>query len=81
MLALRPCCECCATALPGDSRDAFICSFECTFCRQCAEQQLKGRCPNCAGELVSRPARTGDALQRNPASTTRVVKDQGCAHP
>ena len=79
MLALRPCCECCATALPGDSRDAVICSFECTFCRQCADQQLHGRCPNCAGELMPRPPRVGEALQRNPASTTPVVKPLGCA--
>lgn len=79
MLALRPCCECCATALPGDSRDAVICSFECTFCRQCAEQHLHGRCPNCSGELTPRPPRVGDALLRNPASTTPVIKPQGCA--
>lgn len=79
MLELRPCCECCTADLPGDSRDAFICSFECTFCRHCAEQQLKGRCPNCEGELVSRPARVGATLARNPSSTQRVVKAQGCA--
>ena len=33
MLDLRPNCECCDTDLPGDSPDALICSFECTFCR------------------------------------------------
>lgn len=79
MLELRPCCECCAADLPGDSHDAYICSFECTFCRACAQQQLKGRCPNCAGELVARPARVGAALARNPSSTRRVVSAQGCA--
>jgi hypothetical protein len=78
MLELRPYCECCASALPGDSRDALICSFECTFCRTCAEQTLKGQCPNCGGELVQRPARVGAALARNPASTQRIVKEQGC---
>lgn len=78
MLALRPFCECCATPLQGDSRDALICSFECTFCRDCSEQTLKGRCPNCGGELLARPARVGDALSRNPASTERIVKAQGC---
>ena len=54
-LALRPSCECCDRALPPDSREAFICSFECTFCRECAEGRLAGRCPNCGGELVRRP--------------------------
>lgn len=31
MLQLRPNCEYCDADLPGDSLDAFICSFECTF--------------------------------------------------
>lgn len=79
MLELRPFCECCATPLPGDSRDALICSFECTYCRACAEGTLKGVCPNCSGELTPRPARVGGALERNPASTVRLVKAQGCA--
>ena len=72
MLALRPSCECCDRDLPADSPDARICSFECTFCRDCAARL--GRCPNCGGNLVERPLRTGDALARNPASTTRIVK-------
>jgi uncharacterized protein len=49
MLTLRPSCECCDVDLPPDSRDAMICSFECTFCRACGENVLKGRCPNCGG--------------------------------
>ncbi|MEF9897434.1 MAG: DUF1272 domain-containing protein [Pseudomonas sp.] len=78
MLELRPNCECCGCDLPGDSQDALICSFECTFCKACNAQHLKGRCPNCAGELVKRPARAAAKLVNNPASTTRIVKDQGC---
>ena len=35
MLELRPNCECCDKDLPPDSPEAFICSFECTFCRDC----------------------------------------------
>ncbi|WP_081263282.1 MULTISPECIES: DUF1272 domain-containing protein [Pseudomonas] len=79
MLELRPCCECCATPLPGDSRDAMICSFECTYCRSCAGDQLKGKCPNCGGELQPRPARVGEKLVKNPATTVRTVKAQGCS--
>ena len=74
MLELRPNCECCDTDLPGDSPDALICSFECTFCRACADTRLQGRCPNCAGQLVARPTRVGQALVNNPASTQRVSK-------
>ena len=53
MLELCPGCECCDVDLPPDSPDARICSFECTFCAKCAEDTLRGRCPNCGGELVT----------------------------
>ncbi|MEO6623727.1 MAG: DUF1272 domain-containing protein, partial [Burkholderiaceae bacterium] len=52
MLALRPNCECCDRNLPPDSIDARICSCECTFCVSGAEDKLRGRCPNCGGELI-----------------------------
>ena len=79
MLQLRPNCECCDTDLAGDSGDAWICSFECTFCTTCVESRLGGRCPNCGGAFSRRPTRVGDALKRNPASTERVFKPDGCA--
>lgn len=79
MLTLRPNCECCDRDLPPDARDAMICSFECTFCRSCAEATLLGVCPNCGGELVRRPVRPASRLQKNPASTQRVLKPEGCS--
>ena len=79
MLELRPNCECCDVDLPPDGTEALICSFECTFCRSCAEQRLQGRCPNCSGELVARPRRPVAKLARYPASTRRVLKEDGCA--
>jgi uncharacterized protein len=78
MLQLRPNCECCNRDLAADSADAFICSFECTFCAACASNVLGHECPNCAGELLRRPRRAADALRRNPASTERVYKPEGC---
>jgi len=57
MLELRLNCECCDRDLPPDSADAMICTFECTFCRDCAADVLHGVCPNCGGELVRRPRR------------------------
>jgi len=51
-----------------------ICSFECTFCRDCVETRLAQRCPNCGGNLVPRPIRPAAALAKYPASTTRVFK-------
>ncbi|MBB5752416.1 DUF1272 domain-containing protein [Prosthecomicrobium pneumaticum] len=79
MLALRPNCECCDRDLPPESRDAMICSFECTFCADCATGVLAGACPNCGGELVRRPVRPAGKLTRFPASAERVVKAGGCA--
>ena len=58
-LEMRPVCEKCqAPLVDGDL--AFICSFECTFCPQCAVT-MGQRCPNCAGELVRRPRRAAPA--------------------
>lgn len=78
MLELRPGCECCDRDLPPDSTEARVCSFECTFCRACAEDVLRGLCPNCGGELLPRPRRPADKLAKFPASTTRVLKPAGC---
>ena len=78
MLELRPNCECCDRDLPPASRDALICSFECTWCRECADAKLAGRCPNCGGELVARPIRPADKLAQYPASTTRKHRPEKC---
>jgi uncharacterized protein len=75
MLELRPSCEHCNVALPPDSADARICSFECTFCATCVENVLGNVCPNCGGGFVPRPVRPaknwkGDNfLGRYPAGT------------
>lgn len=75
MLTLKPNCECCDKDLPPDAADAMICSFECTFCSECADERLPGGvCPNCGGELVRRPVRPAEKLTKFPASTERVTK-------
>jgi uncharacterized protein len=79
MLQLRPNCECCDKDLPPESTEALICSFECTFCTSCVTNVLKGKCPNCGGELVARPRRPAEKLAKFPASAQRVLKRQGCA--
>lgn len=80
MLQLRPSCECCDSDLPPDTQNAMICSFECTFCKSCADTKLHGICPNCGGELVRRPRRPTARLLKYPASTERVHKPQGCGN-
>jgi uncharacterized protein len=54
-LELRGECERCGAPLAPDG-EAHICSYECTFCHECAEA-LEHVCPNCGGELVRRPRR------------------------
>jgi len=79
-LEMRPGCECCDVGLPPDDVGAVVCSFECTFCAGCAEH-LERCCPNCGGALMPRPTRVGEALLRQPASTTRVVSVAVCPGP
>jgi hypothetical protein len=79
MLELRPNCECCDRDLAPESREARICSFECTFCAACADGVLGGKCPNCGGAFVPRPIRPAHLLARAPASTRRILKPEGCA--
>jgi len=56
-----------------------ICSFECTFCADCAHRIFSGLCPNCSGELVRRPIRPAAELARSPASAERFTKPHpGC---
>ena len=74
MLELRPGCECCDTDLPPGSDKARICSFECTFCADCADTLLQGICPNCGGELLQRPRRPANRLAKNPPTTQRVLR-------
>jgi len=80
MLELRPTCEQCNKALPPDSTEAMICSFECTFCRDCVHSVLDNVCPNCGGGFVPRPVRpqrnlkNGNNVAGYPASTRVVYK-------
>jgi hypothetical protein len=68
MLQLKPNCECCNADLPPESLDARICSFECTFCLDCAMHVLHGMCPNCGGELLIRPPRLSGSSKREDVS-------------
>jgi two-component system LytT family sensor kinase len=52
---MKTSCEACERALPADL-EAYICSFDCTFCPDCAAV-TQFVCPNCGGELLRRPRR------------------------
>ncbi|HEY0216292.1 MAG TPA: DUF1272 domain-containing protein [Cellulomonas sp.] len=77
MLEIRPSCECCDRDLPPDASDAYICTFECTWCADCAGRFPGRACPNCGGNLERRPVRPAHLLPRHPARTDRVLA-AGC---
>ena len=77
MLDLRPICEHCSKPLPPESIEAMICSFECTFCRDCAAGVFHNVCPNCGGGFSGRPVRPsknwkGDNFLGNSPASTEV---------
>ena len=81
MLALKPNCECCDKDLLPSATEARICTFECTFCSDCAETRFDNTCPNCGGNLVERPIRPEKHLLTSPASAKRLTKAHPeCAH-
>ena len=74
MLQIRPICEHCNKALPNNSTEAMICSFECTYCKTCAIEIFKNVCPSCSGNFVERPIRPSKMLEKYPASTIKIFK-------
>ncbi len=70
MLDMRTDCARGGTDLPAENAGAFICSFECTFCTECAEV-LDDVCPNCSGELMDRPTRAKQLHEKFPPGTKR----------
>ena len=74
MLEIRPNCEHCGKDLPNTSTEAMICSFECTYCKDCATTIFENVCPSCAGNFVQRPVRPSKMIQKYPASKKRVFK-------
>jgi uncharacterized protein len=74
MLELRPICENCGKDLPNDSNEAMICTFECTFCKDCVREVLHNVCPNCGGGFEKRPTRPKEKLLRYPPKTKKYFK-------
>lgn len=65
MLEIRPICENCGKKLPNESDEAMICSFECTFCKDCVDNVLHNVCPNCGGGFEKRPTRPNTCVSEN----------------
>lgn len=74
MLELRQWCENCGKSLPNESDQAMICSYECTYCKDCVENILQNVCPNCGGGFEKRPTRPKKQLEKHPMSTEIIIK-------
>jgi hypothetical protein len=75
-LQLRPNCEYCDTDLPPQAIEARICSYECTFCAECAETKLGNVCPNCGGGFAPRPIRPSEEWRPGLSVAKRPPSDQ-----
>ena len=71
ILDMCPDCHSCGRELPPGTSEAWICSFECTFCTECAQERLGGICPNCGGNLERRPTREAKWLEKYPPSSVK----------
>jgi hypothetical protein len=76
-LEMKITCEKCGKAVPITG-EAYICSYECTFCTRCASE-VHNLCPNCGGELVRRPLRnlTSSLAQAGRADLSALDKGVG----
>ena len=74
MLEIRPNCEHCNKDLPNTSIDALICSFECTYCKECALGIFENVCPSCSGNFVERPIRPQKEVEKYPGSSKQIFK-------
>src|ERR1051325_4419369 len=72
-LEMKVQCEKCQRPLEVSS-DAYICSYECTFCPDCT-MKMAYVCPNCQGELIRRPTRrkTSPATPRPDGTATTLL--------
>jgi len=72
MIDIRISCENCNKNLPPNSEEAMFCAFECTFCKNCAENILLNVCPNCGGGFEKRPILPKKYLRKNKPRKDKV---------
>jgi len=68
VLEIRPNCQNCGKPVAAGSAKVYICSFERTYCANCAENKLNLKCDGCGGTLVQRPVRSRALLAKYPAA-------------
>ncbi len=73
-MEIRLNCENCDKTLSNESEEAMICTFDCTFCKDCVDSILKNVCPNCGGGFERRPTRPKELLDKYPPSYKKILK-------
>ncbi|WP_281541120.1 DUF1272 domain-containing protein [Maribacter aestuarii] len=73
-MEIRLNCENCDIPLLNNSKEAMICTFDCTFCKDCVDTILKNVCPNCGGGFEKRPTRPKELLYKYPPSDKKILK-------
>lgn len=79
MLEMKKNCEDCGKELPRHSKEAMICSYEDTYCAECATKNYN-ICPQCEGDLFQRPTRyieTPGCIALGIAQRRRMTQEAG----
>jgi len=71
-LEMKPYCQCCNKRILKRSDEVYICSYEATFCKDCAEEK-SFRCSCCEGKLEKRPARIIKEIKVIPINNLQEV--------
>jgi len=74
-LDMKTSCPKCAAALAAED-EAYICSYECTYCPACASK-MQNSCGHCGGELVRRPRRNSPESATSPESEQQLKTHPG----
>jgi len=61
MLKMKAQCENCKARTESQG-EAYICSYECTFCKKCTDD-MNAICLKCDGELLMRPRRLKNPVE------------------
>ena len=71
-LEMKKNCETCGKRLRNRFERVYICSYEVTYCEECARKG-KFKCPHCDGRLEVRPVRILTSIKAIPLNNVEEV--------
>jgi hypothetical protein len=75
-LEMKKYCDRCGERIKQNSQEIFICSYENTYCLNCAAE-LHFNCPHCEGTLEKRPARIITEIKVIPVEDVLCLDEDG----